>query len=170
MKECASPATGCGIEWLKGHRVRELAKRERDWVLRVDQGVSIVIWCLWRICQQGEIAVTSDDDSHCPASRIATEILQGSLITSAKIMGGASCPASPRTNTQLKGLVSRVVGSPLDLEITFESGTLLQLVQISSRYESWMVVSPGGRSLAARADAQVSLRSPSLPRLHQREG
>lgn len=127
------------LAWLSGHRFQSLTRRDYEWVIAFDNDVSLVIACLWRLVESGRIRFTSDDDGQ-----------QFGL--------PAPVDAEAEVNSRLAQVSVEAVElrqGTLDLELTFSTGHVLQIIPDSSGYEAWNLfrrnrqfVAVGGGDLA----------------------
>jgi len=133
------------LEWLVHLRFQSITRREYDWVFVFDNGVSLVIYCLWRLVESGRIRLTSQDDGQqfgLPAPVDAVAEINRHLALSAIVAVELQ-----------EGL--------LDLELRFSSGHILQIIPDSSGYESWELstsarqfIAIGGGDLAICGDQE----------------
>lgn len=120
------------LNWLIGHRFQSLTHREFDWVLVFDQGASITISCLWRICERGRIRFTSEDDGHQFGLPVPVD---------------AAAEVNRRLTQDSVDSVLLKEGV-LDLEIQFHSGCVFQIIPTSAGYEAWQIEGNGKHFLA----------------------
>jgi hypothetical protein len=148
---------------LEGLHLIELVRRQHDWVAVFDGRTSIVIWCLWRLVRPGSILATSGDAHTSGSAKAAALCIKGATIVSATVALGAVCLPSPPSPPSKKPRIAKIVGGPADVEIVFDNGVALELIQISSRYESWMIVSPGSPDLIACSDGIATSPGNHIP-------
>lgn len=121
------------LAWLVGHRFESLTRREFDWLVAFDKGVTLTIACLWRLVERGRIRCTSEDDGHpfgLPAPvNAAAEV-------NARLVGASVEAVDLRTDL-------------LDLEVRFTTGRALQLIATSAGYEAWELCGPKRHFVAA---------------------
>jgi hypothetical protein len=121
------------------HRFQSLTRREYDWVFLFDRDVNLVVACLWRLIENGRIRFTSQDNGQqfglpapVDAAREINSRLANSFVEKVELRAGI-----------------------LDLEISFSTGHVLQVIPDSSGYESWdlafgdkLFIAVGGGELA----------------------
>ena len=120
------------LDWLIGHRLQSLIRRDYDWVASFDKDASIVIGCLWRLLESGRIRFTSTDDGY-----------QFGL--------PAPVDAAAEVNRRIGGVVVEAVvlqDGLLDLTLRFSTGHCLQIIPDSSGYESWTAHGGNQQSIA----------------------
>jgi hypothetical protein len=114
-------------EWLEGAllqaELRQIERLGTAWRLNFGEASVLTTDTLWRVLEGGRIAVTNEDDGQ-----------------------GFGLPepvdASRRATALLTGRVTAVTLSPVtaDLALTFEGGATLELINTSSGYEAWTLV------------------------------
>jgi hypothetical protein len=52
------------LDWLIGRHFHSAKRREFDWIFDFGDCISLTVACLWRLIEDGRIAVTSRDDGH----------------------------------------------------------------------------------------------------------
>ena len=120
------------LSWLVGLQFQSIVRRDHDWVLVFDQDASITISCLWRICVEGRIQFTSEDDGH-------------------KFGRPSPVDAAAEVNQRLSKEFVKSVSLrkfELDLEIHFQSGSVFQILPNSAGYEAWSIDGSGGQFIA----------------------
>jgi len=114
-------------EPLVGKSLQSLQKMYYSWFFRFGGGVTVATESEWRFIADGHILVTSSDHGHqfglpSPVDAVAQVITRAG----SHVVRAAS--------------ISEITG---DLHIDFEADLQLQLLQMSSGYESWRLSAPG---------------------------
>ena len=126
------------LNWLIGHRLKEVKRYEFSWALVFEDGAGATIECLWRLIGNGRIRCTSEDDGHqfglpapVDAEKELRELIVGAAVTGVVLQQGT-----------------------LDLELRFDNGHSFQLIPGSAGYEAWnfysatqMFIAVGGGNL-----------------------
>ncbi|HET7433250.1 MAG TPA: DUF6188 family protein [Thermoanaerobaculia bacterium] len=110
------------------------------WVFAFHDGGSIAAECPWRLIVDETIAVSSDDHGRrfgLPSPVDAAQSVRARLAGDAVV----------------KVMVQR---GTADLSIAFASGSRLELLVLSSGFESWEAVSPTGALVIAQARGDVT--------------
>ena len=115
----------CGV--LVTKQLLSVEKKDYSWFFSFSGSVSVSTQSLWRVIKEDRLVVSSEDDGHQfglsepvdGASRMQ------SLIVGRTVEAAAIDPSSG------------------DLTIAFDGRTRLQLLQMSSGYESWTLSAPG---------------------------
>jgi hypothetical protein len=116
---------------LVGAELVSIERRDHSWFFRFGSGITIATEDLWRLMSGGRIVVTSEDHGHqfgLPQPVDATSRVL-SFVRGRKVTAAAIAPPAG------------------DLTVHFGEGTLLQLVQTSSGYESWRLSVPGSETI-----------------------
>jgi hypothetical protein len=50
------------LDWMIGLSFQSVMKRESDWAVQFDSGVSLALGCLWRLVEAERIVVACGDD------------------------------------------------------------------------------------------------------------
>jgi hypothetical protein len=110
---------------LSGRRLKEVVREEHQWAFSFEEDVSIAVWGLWRIVAEGRNCLCSEDDGH-----------QFGL--PAPIDGAAEAWDYLRDKA-VETVSLRTTG---DLTFSFAGSIALEVIQNSSGYEAWQLVSP----------------------------
>ena len=103
---------------------------------------TIGIWaeCPWRLLQAGRVAISSEDHlqqyglpAPLDAAAVASALLESRPITHVQVRDGTA-----------------------DLFLDFSGGIRLEIIPISSGYESWGVTTPSGFEVIAQGGGQLS--------------
>jgi hypothetical protein len=116
---------------LVGRQVLSLERRDHSWAFSFDQNVCLIAETVWRLLRDGTIVRTSEDHEQrfgLPAPVDAISDAKGHLLG----------------NSVLTAEIQDVTG---DLLVTFSGGVFLQILQLSSGYESWHLTSQGGDTI-----------------------
>lgn len=128
------------FSWMRGRTVVEVAFLEPDyWDFVVGPKLCIRAECPWRIIRDGRIALSSDDHSqkfglpaHIDAAAAATELLARATISAVQLREGTA-----------------------DLLIDFSGGLRLEIIPLSSGYESWQWTDPTGHSFFVQGGGNI---------------
>ncbi|WP_425456473.1 DUF6188 family protein [Arenimonas terrae] len=111
-----------------------------QWAFSFEPGVGIGVECPWRLLQGGSVAISSEDHSQqygLPApldvAEVATNLLSLHLVTHVDVREGTA-----------------------DLIIDFGDALRLEIIPMSSGYESWGVTTPSGFYVFAQGGGQLS--------------
>lgn len=118
------------IEPLIGCRLISVEQRDHSWCFGFSGDSVIVTESAWRLIVDGRIAVSSEDHGH-PFGR--PEPVDAA--SSAQWVVGQKVEAAS---------ISECTG---DLTVEFSGKTQLQLLQVSSGYESWRLRTSGGETI-----------------------
>ena len=131
------------IAWLAARRLQSLSRRENDWLFTFDGEAGLSVECLWRLLENGRVAVTGKDDGQqfgLPAPvDVAAEVnrrLGGAVVERVELREGT-----------------------LDLELRFGGGRVLQLIPDSAGYEAWTAYDRSKRYLA-RGGGELAILAP----------
>ena len=110
------------------------------WSFALGERERLQVECLWRIVQDGSIALTSEDHAQqfglpapIDAAHDSASLLAGRHVISVKIRE-----------------------STADLLIELSGNTRLEIVPTSSGYEAWQLKAPGGRNYVATGGGGIS--------------
>jgi hypothetical protein len=128
------------ISWLIGRAVTEVKLTEpASWRFHLDDDSEIRPECPWRLVRSGSIAVTSEDhgqlyglDAPIDSAALCQSMLGGLRIRNAEV----------RDDTR-------------DIWLYFDEGTRLEIVPLSSGYESWEIIEPFGRRTFAQGGGNL---------------
>jgi hypothetical protein len=128
------------ISWLFGQSITEVVRTETaSWRFRFNDGSEIRPACLWRLVRSRAIAVTSEDHGH-PYGL------------------GVPVDAAGRCRSLLDGLKVRkaeVHDDTRDILLHFDDDTRLEILPLSSGYESWDIIEPSGRQAFAQGGGNL---------------
>lgn len=132
--------TNLDISWMVGlafDEVKFLAPS--SWSFRFGEGLEIRADCVWRLVIGGHIALSSEDhgQQYGLPSPVDAEVQCRSLIVQVKIER-----AEVREDTR-------------DIVIGFSSGSRLEILPISSGYESWQLAGPDGTLTIAQGGGNL---------------
>jgi len=116
---------------LIGRPLLSLEKKDCTWFFGFGADVAVATESSWRLIDQGRIVVSSEDHD-----------LQFGLPAPVDAAAEVLSRAAGRT----VGTAS-VIADSGDLIIQFSGGLCLQLLQLSSGYESWRLAADGGESI-----------------------
>lgn len=131
------------FSWMLGRVVIEVGFLEPDyWDFVVREKLCIRAECPWRIVKAGRIALSSDDHgqkfglpAHIDAAAAATILLAGISITAVQLREATA-----------------------DLQIDFAGGVRLEIIPLSSGYESWQWADPAGYSYFVQGGGNIVRR------------
>ena len=133
--------TGCDLSWMIGRRIKVVSFVEPESWFFVFEGSGVIsAECPWRVVDHGRIRRSSDDHGQqfgLPAvidvARDTTEFLCMIPINRCEVREGTA-----------------------DLVLEFENQVRLEIIPISSGYESWQVNDPFGNSLIAQGGGNIA--------------
>jgi hypothetical protein len=134
------------VSWMIGRVFREVKfAAPTPWSFRFGEGAEIRAYSVWRIMVGGGIVLSSDDHHQqygLPAP-VDAEARCQSLIVQVRI----EC-VEVRDETR-------------DIVISFESGARLEILPLSSGYESWVIDAPDGTQTIAQGGGNLVVWNPS---------
>ena len=136
------------VSWMLGRGFGEITYLDAcSWSFRFADGGEIRADCAWRVVIAGHIALTSEDhgQQYGLPSPVDAEAQCRSMIVGRKIQS-----AEVRDDTR-------------DIAIVFESGERLEILPISSGYESWQVTAPDGTQTIAQGGGNLLTWSNAEP-------
>jgi len=128
------------VSWMLGRTFAEVIfLAPTTWSFRFGEGVEIRADCAWRLIDGGQIALSSEDhgQQYGHPAPVDAEAQCRSRIVALKIQS-----AAVREDTR-------------DIVIIFESGARLEIVPISSGYESWQIAAPDGTQTIAQGGGNL---------------
>jgi hypothetical protein len=128
------------IKWMIGKYISKVSFRKPEaWDFQFQGGGSISAECPWRILKDGHIVVSNEDHGQqygltepIDAGHSATEMLVSNRISEVKVHAGTA-----------------------DLIVSFDQSKQLQILPISSGYESWQVNDLNGNSIIAQGGGNI---------------
>jgi hypothetical protein len=128
------------LSWMVGRVVGEVTFREPDsWCFLFEAKVWIAADCPWRIIRDGRITLSSDDHgqkfglpAHIDAAAAATSLLASASVSAVQL----------REDTA-------------DLLIDFVGWLRLEIIPLSSGYESWQWGDPSGESFFVQGGGNI---------------
>jgi hypothetical protein len=128
------------ISWIRGRAFAEVSfLAPASWSFRFGKGIEIRADCAWRVVVDGHIVLSSEDHGQqfgLPQP-VNAELHCRSLIVRQTIQS-----ADVRDDTR-------------DILILFESGARLEIVPMSSGYESWQLAGPDGTQTIAQGGGNL---------------
>jgi hypothetical protein len=112
------------LEWLKGERLVEVAKRAHSWAFVFSGGGSIVTEQAWRVVTNQGVAVGSDD--------------HGQLFGLSVPVDASTCVLSATKEKQISDV--RVADKAGDLSLFFGSDTQVEFLTLSCGFEGWRAI------------------------------
>ena len=123
-----------------GRHVEVSFSEPETWFVMFGDSLTISVTCPWRLLQSGSIAVSSDDHRQqfglpapIDAAERATTLLAGSVVKRVEVRDGTA-----------------------DIFIDFDRDWRLEIIPLSSGYESWEVSTPSGKFVVAQGGGQLS--------------
>ena len=128
------------FSWMVGGKIEEVRFNEpTQWVFAFDRQAGIGAECPWRLLKDGRALISSEDHQQrygLPApldsAAEAQLALRAQTVTDVEIRDGTA-----------------------DLILQFTGGLRLEVIPISSGYESWGVTSPAGLRVIAQGGGQL---------------
>ena len=128
------------VSWLVGRTVTEIVLTDPAcWHFRFDDGSEIRPQCPWRLVRSGAIAVTSEDHGH--PYGLGVPVHSGALCRS--LLAG------------LKVRTAEVRDDTRDILLYFDDEVRLEILPLSSGYESWDIIEPSGRCTFAQGGGNL---------------
>ncbi len=132
VEDCADSVRSA----LEGSQLLGISRHEHSWIIEFTNGGVLGVSTVWRVFAVDRVAVTSED--------------HGSRF-------GLSSPldAGIQATSSLHGTLASVVFKEpwLDLQLGFDGGGVLEILNTSTGYEAWHLVGPRG----VGADLEVIL-------------
>jgi len=136
----------CDLGWLVGRTLAEVERLGRCvWRFRFGSDAEVRSECPWRIIRDGGIVLSSEDHGHqfgqpapVDAEAECRVVIGGAMVRSVKV----------RSESR-------------DLVVEFGPGLRLELVPLSSGYESWQVRGPRGLDITAIGGGELAVWSPA---------
>jgi|SRR5262245_29877936 len=129
---------------LRGRQLIAVEKKDYSWFFTFEDQISIATEAAWRLIEQGRVLTSSDDDGQkfglqepVDVSSRALSSLRGRKVVAATI--------SPQSG---------------DLSIEFSDQAHLQLLQLSSGYESWRLNVQGSEMICTGGGQIVLVQRP----------
>jgi hypothetical protein len=130
------------VSWMLGRAIAEVeGNLPCPWIFRFGEGAEIRTDSVWRIVVGGHIVLSSEDHQQqygLPAP-VDAEARCRPLIVQVRIER-----AEVREETR-------------DIVIVFESGARLEILPVSSGYESWEITAPGGTHTVAQGGGNLAV-------------
>ena len=128
------------FKWMMGRKVINISFRKPEsWDFDLEGGGSLSVDCPWRILKDGHIVISNEDHMQkyglsepINSGQAATKILVPNHIIDVQVHDGTA-----------------------DLIISFDQNKQLQILPISSGYESWQVNDPNGKSIIAQGGGNI---------------
>jgi hypothetical protein len=128
------------LSWVVGRTVSEVRLRQPgQWCFLLGAKEWVTAECPWRILRGGRITLSSDDHAQTFGSPVridaagaATALLASARITAVEVRAGAA-----------------------DLVIDFAGDLRLEVIPLSSGYESWQLGDPVGDTLVAQGGGNI---------------
>ena len=127
------------FSWIVGKPIKVSFSEPSTWFFAFGESLGISVECPWRLLENGRIVISSDDHRQqfgLPA--IVDSVERASSLLDYK--------AIQRVEVR-QGTV--------DLFIDFDGGIRLEIIPISSGYESWQISTPTGKHIVAQGGGQL---------------
>jgi hypothetical protein len=119
----------CDLDWLVGRSLVEVVLQEGpSWGFHFGDGTEVRADSPWRLIRGGRIVLSSEDHEQSyglsrpiDAADLCRTMIGGAIVRSAEVRDGTR-----------------------DIIILFESDDCLEVISLSSGFESWQVAAPGG--------------------------
>jgi Family of unknown function (DUF6188) len=130
----------CDLDWLIGRPLVEVIIQDGpSWGFRFGDGTEVRADSPWRLIRSGRIVLCSEDhgqryghSSPIEAAVTCRTMLGGAVVQTAKVRDGTR-----------------------DIIIDFESGDRLEVIPLSSGFESWQIAAPGGMITIAQGGGNL---------------
>ncbi|OGU19937.1 MAG: hypothetical protein A2580_02910 [Hydrogenophilales bacterium RIFOXYD1_FULL_62_11] len=128
------------FSWMVGRTIREVRFNEpTQWSFSFEPGIGIGVECPWRLLQDGRVAISSEDHlqqyglpAPLDAAAVASDRLSSRSVTRVEVRDGTA-----------------------DLILELGGSLRLEIIPISSGYESWGVSTPSGFQVVAQGGGQL---------------
>ena len=129
------------FSWMVGRTIGQVRFNEpSQWAFSFEPSIGIGAECPWRLLQGGSVAISSEDHlqqyglpAPLDAAAVATNLLAPHPVTHVDVRDGTA-----------------------DLIIEFGDALRLEIIPMSSGYESWGVTTPSGFYVFAQGGGQLS--------------
>lgn len=128
------------FSWMAGRHVKVSYSEPSWWFFDLGESLKISVECPWRLIYSGNIKVSSDN--HRQKFGLPAPI------------DSATSTTSFLADTVIQHV--QVKEGTLDLLIDFEGDYRLEIIPISSGYESWEVEGPAGKHIVAQGGGQFA--------------
>jgi len=129
------------FSWMIGRTIREVRLNgPTQWLFSFEPGIGIGVECPWRLLQDGHVTISSED--HLQQYGLPAPL--DAVATASGLLG--PCPVSH----------VEVRDGTADLILEFGGSLRLEVLPISSGYESWSVSTPSGFQVIAQGGGQLS--------------
>lgn len=130
------------LSWMVGRSIAEVTFHEPQlWYFTFGSDAGVGVECLWRIVDRGRIVLTSEDHDQqfglpapVDAVRRATELLARRVVTAVHLREATA-----------------------DLTLSFTDDVRLEILPVSSGYESWQFRTPTGAQYFATGGGHISV-------------
>jgi hypothetical protein len=109
------------------------------WRFRFDDGSEICPGCPWRLVRSGAIAVSSEDHGHSYGLGIPVD---ATALSRSLLVGLNVLKAEVRDDTR-------------DILLCFDNEIRIEIVPLSSGYESWEIIEASGRQTVAQGGGNL---------------
>ena len=135
----------CDLSWMVGRSIAEVVIRNpTSWTFAFGKDAEIRTECPWRLIADGRIVLSGEDHGHkyglpapIAADRACLARIGGAVIVAAEVRDGTR-----------------------DMVLGFASGDRLEILPLSSGYESWHLVGPDGSFTVAIGGGDLAIWGP----------
>jgi hypothetical protein len=128
------------FSWIVGRHVSEVIfTAPESWWFTFAESGGIAVQCPWRLIENGHIAVSGDDHGQWFG---LPEPVDAAARAKSALVGRVVCRIDIREGTA-------------DILLDFDGGHRLEIIPISSGYESWQVVAPSGDQFIAQGGGNI---------------
>ena len=129
------------LSWMVGRTIGQVRFNEpTQWMFSFEPSIGIGAECPWRLLRCGSVAISSEDHlqqyglpAPLDAAAVATSLLVSHAVTRVELRHGTA-----------------------DLFLEFGDSLRLEIIPISSGYESWGVTTPSGFHIFAQGGGQLA--------------
>jgi Family of unknown function (DUF6188) len=130
----------CDLGWIIGRSIVEVVSYEGpSWSFRFGGAMEVRADSPWRLIRGGHIVLSSEDHGHQYGHK---EPIDAVAVCRTMICGKAVRSAEVREGTR-------------DIVMLFETGDRLEIIPLSSGYESWQIAGPDGSMTVAQGGGNL---------------
>jgi Family of unknown function (DUF6188) len=131
----------CDLTWMIARSFAEVVfQDEISWFFHFVDGAGVRTESPWRLISEGRIVLSSEDHGQWYG---LPEPIDAEVECHRRVVGSVIRFVEVRNETR-------------DLVVTFESGDRLEIIPLSSGYESWEITAPGGRGIIAQGGGNLA--------------
>jgi hypothetical protein len=128
------------VSWMIGRELVDVSLLQpANWGFGFAQGGLIQAECPWRVLVNSRIVLSSDDHGHQYGNSAPLDVEVGvrSILLAQQVRSAEVCDDTR------------------DIRVSFASGARLEILPLSSGYESWQIVSPNGERTVAQGGGNL---------------